>query len=38
MDGEHAKDEPPLEEGTPPPGNTDGQVPPAPEPEGTHKK
>jgi hypothetical protein len=38
MDGEHAKDETPLEQGTPPPGNTDGQVPPAPDPEGKHKK
>jgi hypothetical protein len=36
-DPKHAKPEVPLEQGTPPPGNTDGAVPPAPDAEGKHR-
>lgn len=36
--GDHQKPPAPLEKGSPPPGNQDGQVPPAPPPGGKHKK
>ncbi len=36
--GDHRKPDPDPGQGTPPPGNTDGEVPPPPPPGGTHRK
>ncbi|MER6256274.1 hypothetical protein ABT224_33485 [Streptomyces sp. NPDC001584] len=36
--GSHAKPDPPLSEGTPPPGNSDGQVSTPGSGSGKHKK
>lgn len=36
--GEHRKPEPDPRQGTPPPGNTDGQVPKPPPGTGAHRK
>ena len=36
--GEHEKEPPPLSQGTPPPGNSDGEVKPPPLSGGQHAK